>query len=182
VSASTHKVPFGRTVPPALGPCGGAEHLRWLIRRIADDDHTAFAELFDHVSGPVASRLLRQLSDSVRAAGIVAGTFVEVRWLAGAHIEADTDVLAWINEIVRRRLADGRPPAPTRSPGPRVTDSTAFTPAAFAALWTQHVELELAGQLQRGPTPHCAACVCACSAQAHHHTPRPKGNHDYRFR
>ena len=182
MSVPIQKVTFERTVPPTLGPCGGAEHLRWLIRQIADDNRNAFAELFDHVSGPVSRWLHSQLSDPVRAAGIIAGTFVEVWWLAGGHVAADTDVLAWINEVVRRRLADSRPLGPSRSPEPRATDPAALTPSTLTALWTQHVELELAGLLRRAPTPHCAPCVCACSARAHHHILRPKGNHDYRFR
>jgi len=116
VSALTPNSPFCPACPPR-GPASsgprGPERVRWLIRRIADDDRDAFAELFDLCSGPVSSGLRDQVSDRHRAAGILAGTFTEVWWLAGCHVDPDTDVMAWIDEIVQRRVADSRPAAPS---------------------------------------------------------------------
>ncbi len=150
MSVSAHRVPGQRTShsPPSKAPFGadvGAAHLRWLVRRIADDDHDAFGELFDRLSGPVASALSRQLSDPLRVASVHAGTFVEVWWLAGGHIDAYTDVLAWITDIASRRVADSRSPAPG-------ADLDAANAAALTASWAQRVEAELAGLLARRRT------------------------------
>jgi hypothetical protein len=133
----------------AAAPCrgGGAARLRWLLRRVADDDRDAFGELFNRVSGPVSSRVRRQVPDPIRAAGVVAGTFVEVWWLAGGHVDPDTDVMAWINKIVRRRVAECWPLA-LPAAGPVVGASAAIT-----ALWVQRLEVELAGLLRQRTTP-----------------------------
>jgi DNA-directed RNA polymerase specialized sigma24 family protein len=117
-------------------------HLRWLVRRIADDDRDAFAEFFDRLAGSVSSALHRQVSDPDQVAGVVAGTFVEIWWLAGGHVDADTDVLAWITEIVGRRVVDSRSFAPL--PG-----SKAATPAVLAVPWAQRIEAELGALLAR---------------------------------
>ena len=81
-------------------------HLLQLVRRIAVEDHAAFAELYDALS----DRLLRELesttTDPVRAAAITRATFVEVWALARFHIGSDTDVYAWLTDIVARRSAD----------------------------------------------------------------------------
>ncbi|RZU51193.1 hypothetical protein EV385_2998 [Krasilnikovia cinnamomea] len=141
--------PFRRAARPrdcaSSGPCGSPERLRWLIRRIADDDRGAFAELFDRCSGLVLSDLRGQVSDRHRVAGVFAGTFVEVWWLAGCHIEPDTDVMAWIDEIVQRRVVDSRPAA-LQSADP---DSSGF--GSLDALWGQRAEVELAGLFRRRP-------------------------------
>ena len=118
----------------APGPRGGPERLRWLIRRIADDDHAAFSELYYRCSGLVAYGLRSQVTDRRRAAGVLAGTFVEVWWLAGCHVDEDTDVMVWIEGIVQRRVADSRPAA---EPGPGVPSPH----------WARGVEMELAALL-----------------------------------
>jgi DNA-directed RNA polymerase specialized sigma24 family protein len=125
------------TAPPGAG--GGMAHLRWLVRRIADDDRDAFGEFFDRLAGSVSSALHRQLSDPDQVAGVVAGTFVEVWWLAGGHVGADTDVLAWITEIVGRRVVDSRSFAPLPA-------SIAATPAVP---WARRIEAELGALLAR---------------------------------
>lgn len=130
---------------PALG--GDEDRLQWLLRRVADDDHGAFGELFHRVSGPVSKRVRRQVPDPIRGAGVVAGTFVEVWWLASCHVDPDTDVMAWINKIVRRRVADSRQLAPL------ATDSVALASAAITALWVQRLEVELAALLRQRTTP-----------------------------
>jgi hypothetical protein len=142
VSAPAHDSPVGSG---SCGPCGGPERLRWLVRRIADDDRRAFAELFDRCSGLVLSGLRDQVSDRRRVAGVVAGTFVEMWWLAGCHVEPDADVMAWIGEIVQRRVADSRPapPSPVGSATPDLD--------VLGAWWTQGVEAELADLLRRDP-------------------------------
>ena len=117
--------------------------MRWLVRRIADDDRDAFCELFDRCSGPVWLYLGRQVVDPYRAAGVFAGTFVEVWWLAGCHVGQGTDVLAWIEQIVRRRVADSRPAA--------LAAAIAAAPEVglLGAHWPQRFELELTRLLRR---------------------------------
>ncbi|WP_203790802.1 hypothetical protein [Paractinoplanes rishiriensis] len=132
-----------------LGPCGGPERLRWLVRRIADDDREALCELFDRCSGLVARRLRRQVSDPHRAGGVLAGAFVEVWRLAAHHVDPGTDVVAWVEEIVQRRVADSRPAA--------LWAAVAAWPGvgSLGALWAQDVEIELA-ELLRRRVPACA--------------------------
>jgi DNA-directed RNA polymerase specialized sigma24 family protein len=154
VSASAHHISIEQALrrrETALpGPGGDADRLRWLLRRIADDDRGAFAELFHQLSAPMSSRVRHQVADPLRGAGVVAGTFVEVWWLAGCHINPETDVMAWINKIVWRRVADSRPPAKPAA------DSVAPTPGVLTALWTHRLEAELAGLLRRSTTPQDA--------------------------
>jgi DNA-directed RNA polymerase specialized sigma24 family protein len=114
-----------------------------LIRRIADNDRGAFAELFDQYSGLLSRRLRRQVPDRHRVAGVVAGTFVEVWWLAGCHVDPDTDVMVWIDEILQRRVADSRPGAPSSA------DPALPGMGLRGAPWTHGVEVELAGLLSR---------------------------------
>jgi len=92
---------------PAPEPVSSPERLRWLVRRISDDDGGAFVELFDLLSGPLYDRLRSRLSDPPRAAAIITATFVEVWWLAGCHAGPDADVMMWINLIVERRVKQG---------------------------------------------------------------------------
>jgi hypothetical protein len=117
--------------------------LRLLIRRIAHDDRSAFVELFDQCSGLVVAELQKQVSDRDLVAGILAGTFVEVWWLAGCHVDPDTDVMRWLGEIVRRRVADSRPAAASSG------DPAGPGPNLISPAWTQGIEVELAGLLGR---------------------------------
>lgn len=147
MSAFPHHIPFGLMVhfygPASVGPSGSAQRLRWLVRRIADDDRDAFGELFDRCSGQVWRCLGRQVVDPHRAGRVLAGTFVEVWWLAGCHVDQGTDVVAWIEEIVARRVADSQPAA--------LATAIAASPEVglLGAQWAQGVELELAGLLGR---------------------------------
>ncbi|MET8147214.1 hypothetical protein ACIBSW_11760 [Actinoplanes sp. NPDC049668] len=144
MSALTDHVNFCRAVrlpeSASPGPPGGPERLRWLIRRIGDDDHGAFSELFDQCAFLVSRRLGHQVPERHQVAGVLAATFVEVWWLAGCHVDPDTDVMMWIDEISRRRAAESRP---TTSPGPGL----------LGAPWAPGVEVELAGLLRRRHPP-----------------------------
>jgi len=130
----------------ALGPGGGDDHLRWLVRRIAADDPAAFADLFYRLSGGVANMLHRQVPDQQRVVGIVASTFVEVWWLAGTHVDPDADILSWINEIAQRRVTDSRPPAASADPA-----AIAFF--ALSTLRAERSQAELIELLRRQAAP-----------------------------
>jgi DNA-directed RNA polymerase specialized sigma24 family protein len=134
--AAERTAPTGATAANDQGE--DADRLRWLIRRIAADDHDAFAELFHRISGPMSRRLLGHVSDPLQVAGVVAGTFVEVWWLAGGHVDPDTDVIAWIDQIVRRRVQDRRPSVA----GP--ADPSEATEDVLRRFRTLRVEAELA--------------------------------------
>lgn len=162
VSAYGHHVKIERCLHPfeAAVPVPGSdpERLRWLIRRIAADDRRAFAELYHRYSGPIGRGLRQQLPDSARVTGILAGTFVEVWWLAGGHVGPDSDARAWIDRIVRRRVAYSRRVAPLS-----VEDGA---PPSLGALWSQGVEVELARLLTLQPVP-LACDVPAAGAVMH---------------
>ena len=130
----------GSTAPTL---CGCPERLRLLVRRIAHDDRGAFVELFDQCSHLVAADVREQVPDRPRVAGVLAGTFVEVWWLAGCHVDPDTDVMMWLGEIVQRRIADCRPAAAPSS------DPAMPGPGLIGPAWSQGVEVELAGLLGR---------------------------------
>jgi hypothetical protein len=116
------------------GSCGCPQRLRSLVRRIAHDDRAAFVELFDDCSALVLSDLRARVPDPDRVTAVLAGTFVEVWWLAGCHVSPDMDVITWLDRIVERRIVDSRPaPAELRSGPP----------------WTRGNEVELAGLLGR---------------------------------
>jgi hypothetical protein len=68
-----------------------------------------------------------------------------VWWFAGGHVDPDTDVMVWINEIVRQRVANSRSPA---SPP---AEFAALTPTALTAIWAYCVEVKPAGLF--GPAP-----------------------------
>jgi hypothetical protein len=101
-----------------------AAHLLRLVRRVAQADRRAFAELYDAVA-PGLGRTLVQAMPKRAAAATLSATFVEVWSVARFHTGADTDVGAWISGIAARRASDrttatgpttgGRACAPTRT-------------------------------------------------------------------
>jgi len=93
-----------------------SSHLVSLVRRVADEDRAAFAELH----GRLAARLTEHLRSAALtprfAKAIVAATFVEVWWLARYHTDPQTDVFAWLTAIAQRRTEEWkRHREPTRS-------------------------------------------------------------------
>ena len=91
---------------PPVEPSEGQAHLQRLVRRVADEDHNAFADLYDELSGGLLLDLEQTTEDPVHAAAISAATFVEVWALARFHATADTDVHVWVADIAARRTAD----------------------------------------------------------------------------
>jgi len=103
------RIPLPRFPAPLLtttAPRTDPTVLLHLVRRIAVEDHAAFADLYDALSLPLLRELESTLRDPDRAAGITCGTFVEVWTLARFHVGANTDVHAWMTDIVARRTAD----------------------------------------------------------------------------
>jgi hypothetical protein len=127
-------------------PDGSSERLRWLRRRISGDDRNAFVELFDRLSGPLRDGLGARLADPPCAEIIITATFVEVWWLAGCHSGPETDVVAWINRIVDRRVGELRPLA---AQFVYQADFSQLTPGVLATMRARRAELELAALLGR---------------------------------
>ncbi|MEU4557500.1 hypothetical protein AB0F72_03880 [Actinoplanes sp. NPDC023936] len=94
-------------------------HLSALMDQISRGDRDAFAILFDHTRDIVRSRIDSRLPDPRSVGAVFAATYVEVWWLAGCRTGRDEDVVAWINQIVGRRIADARPPS---APPERTSD------------------------------------------------------------
>lgn len=88
------------------GPPPGPDRLLWLVRRIADQDHAAFVDLYQAMSARLQQELRSTTSDLAHAAAIASATFLEVWSLARFHASEGTDVQAWITDIAARRIAD----------------------------------------------------------------------------
>src|SRR5687767_6019053 len=99
------------SVRPRPTPTAAIDPLRLavLVDEVVRADQDAFAELFELVAPVVTARLHTWPAGSVDPASvraIIAGTFVEVWWLAPSHNGPDTDVLRWISGIAARRALD----------------------------------------------------------------------------
>ncbi|HKT05313.1 MAG TPA: hypothetical protein VJT31_37835 [Rugosimonospora sp.] len=91
--------------------------LSGLVRRVAQRDQAAFADLYGLLSGEIGVRVGAQLIDPRQCAAVVYATFVELWRLAPAHADCP-DSRAWVHaiadarsrELLRRREMPGRDP------------------------------------------------------------------------
>lgn len=110
------RTPAAQVVSPVQAGCpecragSSSGHLSALRERISRGDRDAFATLFDHTRGTVRAGIDARLPDPQYAVEVFTATYVEVWWLAGCRTGRDEDVLAWINRIAERRIADAREP------------------------------------------------------------------------
>jgi hypothetical protein len=95
-----------------------ADRLRHLIVRIARRDHAAFTALYDDTFNCLRDGLDLRLGDTAWADGVLAATYVEIWWLAGGHTHPASDAVAWMNDIVERRVAEGPPVSWCAETGP----------------------------------------------------------------
>jgi hypothetical protein len=72
-----------------------------LVGLIGTAHHAAFAELYDMLSGAIREEIEPLLSAQA-AAAVTRATFAEVWLMARLHVN-DSDVVAWISGIARRR-------------------------------------------------------------------------------
>jgi DNA-directed RNA polymerase specialized sigma24 family protein len=93
-----------------VGSPADADDLLRLVRRIARKDRDAFAALYDLVSTTLLDEVRSAMGNPADAAAVTADTFVEVWWLARYHTGSNTDVYAWMTNIVARRMWDRREP------------------------------------------------------------------------
>ncbi len=96
-----HVVPLARLPEP--------DYLLALVRRVAEQDHVAFAHLYDAVAGHLLEVIHSMVPDPQRAAAVASATFVEVWLLARFHTDADADIFVWLINIAARRIADRLP-------------------------------------------------------------------------
>jgi hypothetical protein len=116
-----------------------ADQLQHLITRIAAYDRAAFADLYDATSDRLRDQLQARLGDPAWAGRVLVATYVEVWWLARRHCDPGAGVVAWINGIAERRVAEG-PPVP-----PALDAAT----VNLGDLRARHAETELAALLGR---------------------------------
>jgi hypothetical protein len=106
-----------------------------LMDAISRGSVPAFVALYDRTSAAVGAMLATLPTGAGRPAEIFAASYLEVWWLAGCHTEPGVDAVAWITDIVRRRIAEARiDPGIVENPRP------------------DYAQLELT-ELLRGPVP-----------------------------
>jgi hypothetical protein len=79
-----------------------------LVRRVADGDRSAFAELFDMTAERLIAAMRSRLRDPDVAAEVATETLVEVWWMARHHVDGrgTNAAAAWIVEIAARRAEE----------------------------------------------------------------------------
>ena len=126
----------------SVTPHDDPERLRWLIRRIADDDHDAFTELFDRCSG-----LMSRLWTVRYRIGIGPQAFSRaLSSRCGGSLAAMPipRPMSWHGST---RSSSGA----SRTTGQLPASANPAPPglSSLDAPWTQGVEVELAGLLRR---------------------------------
>jgi hypothetical protein len=116
--------------------------LNALLEQVSRGSRPAFAALFDQTQHAVHTRLEAIMSDRSRVAPALAAVYVEVWWLAGCRTQSQQDVLAWIDEITRRRAAGA-----ASRPLPRQRDGSAANGQRHPG--ADYAVRELAGLLGR---------------------------------
>jgi hypothetical protein len=77
-----------------------------LVDRIARKDRSALADLRVAMGPTALEQACKTLSNPADLSAVLCATFEEIWWLARFHTSANTDVRAWIVDIVARRVAD----------------------------------------------------------------------------
>ncbi|WP_235959190.1 sigma-70 family RNA polymerase sigma factor [Actinomadura macrotermitis] len=77
-----------------------------LVGRVARGDESAFAELYEHVSGPVYGLVLRVLRDPAQAEEVAQEVLVEVWRTASRFDPGRGGALAWTMTMAHRRAVD----------------------------------------------------------------------------
>jgi RNA polymerase sigma-70 factor (ECF subfamily) len=105
---SARQRPHGRMsdIAPTPPPGEREEIDARLVRRVAEGDREAFAELYDRFSRPLYSTALRVLSDPAEAQDVVHDAFVSL-WEKAATFETGRGTaFAWVLTLVRNRAID----------------------------------------------------------------------------
>ncbi len=89
---------------PDDGP--STDHVAELIQRCADGDHSAFARLYDTLSGRVFGLILRVLVDRAQSEEVLQEVFLEVWQSASAFAPKKGQGRSWVLTIAHRRAVD----------------------------------------------------------------------------
>ena len=81
-------------------------HEAQLLRRIAEREHAAFAELYDHVAGILFSNAIHILGDRREAEEVVQDVFLQIWNKAATFDSLLGNALSWILGITRNRCID----------------------------------------------------------------------------
>lgn len=107
--------PFRRDRAPDEAPTAAArvsaqhadgDDLTELIRRTANGDTTAFAEVYDALTRSVYGLVLRVLRDPAQSEEVTQEVLVDVWRLAARHDPARGSVRAWVFTMAHRRAVD----------------------------------------------------------------------------
>ncbi|MDY6809620.1 MAG: ECF RNA polymerase sigma factor SigK [Actinomycetota bacterium] len=92
---------------PAIGPVAPSDlDLAGLLGRVADGDHTAFAELYDHTCERVFGMVQRVLRDPGYSEETTQEVYLHVWRSAGSFDPAAGSALAWLITLAHRRAVD----------------------------------------------------------------------------
>ncbi|MCZ4067896.1 ECF RNA polymerase sigma factor SigK [Microbacterium sp. H37-C3] len=89
---------------PDDGP--STDHVAELIQRCADGDHSAFARLYDILSGRVFGLILRVLVDRAQSEEVLQEVFLEVWQSASTFAPKKGQGRSWVLTIAHRRAVD----------------------------------------------------------------------------
>ncbi|MGR6742261.1 ECF RNA polymerase sigma factor SigK [Microbacterium arborescens] len=89
---------------PDDGP--STDHVAELIQRCADGDHSAFASLYDTLSGRVFGLILRVLVDRAQSEEVLQEVFLEVWQSASTFAPKRGQGRSWVLTIAHRRAVD----------------------------------------------------------------------------
>ncbi len=79
---------------------------RETLARVADGDQTAFALLYDRLSGPLYSLAVRMLGDAAEAQDALQEVFLQI-WRRSANYDAkQSSVFSWATLMTRSRVID----------------------------------------------------------------------------
>lgn len=91
---------------PLLSPSDTSIELSLLLRRVAEQDQSAFADLYDHVSPRIYGLALRVLRNPSMAEDVTQEVMLQVWREARSFDPARGSALAWLMTIAHRRAVD----------------------------------------------------------------------------
>ncbi len=76
------------------------------MQRVAQSDQTAFASLYNRLSGPLFSLAVRMLGDNAEAEDVLQDVFLQIWRRAPQYDPAQSSVFSWAMLITRGRVID----------------------------------------------------------------------------
>ncbi|WP_328468707.1 DUF5994 family protein [Actinoplanes sp. NBC_00393] len=128
-------------VEVSVGASQAGDLLSPLVDAISRGSQEALAVLLHRTAEAIAAELTAGLANAGQRAAVLAGTYVEVWWLAGCRGSAESDVLQWIKQILHRRVVAARkvtspPVASDHRPSCAELELAALLDRPIDHLWT----------------------------------------------